>query len=302
MKLKLLLITVVFGCFLETSAQDQPKIIFEDDFETYNDFAIENIGEWTLRDLDSLNTYGFQGVVFPNMGAPFAFIVFNSDETVPAMSGSIWSAYSGEKCMAAFAVEPTDGIINNDWLISPKIKLLESNNKVSFYAKSSTLEYGADRFKVGISTTDTEVGSFTIISPGSYVETTDDWTEYTYDLDQYSDRDVYIAINCVSEDAFGFLVDDFKVVGGRNASINKELESKFTVFPTVTSDVVHFTNSGNILVLAVEVRDLNGRKVQSFNFSTVASSQFNISQLQAGVYFLNITTEEGSFTKKIIKK
>jgi len=180
--------------------------------------------------------------------------------------------------------------------------LLNYHNKVSFFAKSSTTEYGADRFKVGVSTTDTEVSSFTVISEGTYVETTDEWTEYSYDLNQYAGQDVYISINCVSFDAFAFLVDDFKVVGSENASVNKALASQFMLFPNPTMDKVNLTNSGSILVSKVDVRDLNGRTVQSLNFNSEPSLEIDVSSLQAGVYLLHITTNEGFLTKKIIKK
>ncbi|MCP4710338.1 MAG: hypothetical protein GY869_17080, partial [Planctomycetes bacterium] len=57
----------------------------------------------------------------------------------------------------------------------------------------------------------TEPADFTIISDGSYVEAPVEWTEFTYDLSAYDGQDVYVAIECVTEDAFILFIDDFTV-------------------------------------------------------------------------------------------
>lgn len=41
------------------------SVIFEDSFEGYTDFAITNVGDWTLTDVDKKTT-AFQGIDFPN--------------------------------------------------------------------------------------------------------------------------------------------------------------------------------------------------------------------------------------------
>lgn len=39
------------------------------------------------------------------------------------------------------------------------------------------------------------------------------WTQYTYDLNSYAGQQIYLAINCVSDDAFVFMVDDIYIGG-----------------------------------------------------------------------------------------
>ena len=48
-------------------------VLFEDSFETYTDFAIANVGNWTLTDVDLKPTYGFTGITFPNTGVAKSF-------------------------------------------------------------------------------------------------------------------------------------------------------------------------------------------------------------------------------------
>jgi len=107
MKLKLLVLFFMLS-FMEMKAQEGVQTLFEDDFESYDNFAIADLGQLTLRDVDNLPTFGFRGIEFPNAREPFAYIVFNSGETTPALEGHDWDAYSGEKLMAAFAAVPED--------------------------------------------------------------------------------------------------------------------------------------------------------------------------------------------------
>ena len=67
-------------------ALNAQTIIFEDDFESYDNFIIENVGDYTLVDLDGLPTYGFNGVTFDNSGYVGSFIVFNSTAIFALMS------------------------------------------------------------------------------------------------------------------------------------------------------------------------------------------------------------------------
>ena len=133
-------------------------------------------------------------------------LFLNPSQTVPALEDII--PHSGDKFAACFAsVTPA----NDDWMIAPQVNIV-AGATVSFWAKSYTADYGLERFKVGVSTTGMNPGDFTIITPGSYVEApVEDWTEFSYALDDYVGQNVYVAIECVSNDAFILLVDDFTV-------------------------------------------------------------------------------------------
>ncbi|MFA5418423.1 MAG: T9SS type A sorting domain-containing protein, partial [Bacteroidales bacterium] len=64
----------------------------------------------------------------------------------------------------------------------------------------------------GVSTSGLNPSDFTIISAGSYVEApVANWTEFTYDLSAYAGQNVYVGIQCVSNDAFILLVDDVTI-------------------------------------------------------------------------------------------
>lgn len=182
----------------------------EDSFETYTDFNL-TFGNWTQVDVDGSPTYNITGHTFPNQGYTGSFIIFNPSQVTPPMtSDNAIQPYSGSKFAACFSATIPP---NNDWLITPKLKVV-SGDMLKFRAKSYTASYGLERFKVGVSTTGTLPANFTIISAGPHLEAPTSWTEYTYDLTAYNGMEVYLAIQCVSDDAFIFMLDNFHVTDG----------------------------------------------------------------------------------------
>jgi len=178
--------------------------IIADGFEDYDDFAIQ-FEPWTLVDVDQGNTYGIPDVSWPNVHAPQAFIIFNPGATTPPLTG--FNPLAGNKMAVSFA---SQNLANNDWLITRQIKGAEDLN---FWARSINDIHGLERFKVGVSTTGTQPADFTIISGTDYVEAPDEWTEFNYDLYAYKNENIHVAIQCVSNDAFAFMVDNVRVLG-----------------------------------------------------------------------------------------
>ena len=74
-----------------------------------------------------------------------------------------------------------------------------------------------------------------------------------------------------------------------------------SVFPNPTTGEVRIEN-GELRIENVEVIDVYGRKLLSHHHIVSSSHHLiNISHLQAGIYFVKITTEKGITTKKIVK-
>lgn len=265
---KILFPMIATAAFFATDAIKAQTVIFEDSFESYTNFSIANVGDWTLRDGDLSGTYGFNGIDFENEYDPMAFIVFNSTATTPPMTASAtsdWSAKTGSKAMISFAsVMPPDGTgPNNDWLISPKVQLIAGQGaKLSFWAKSCAADYGAEKFQVLVSTTGTAAANFTAISPVTTTPSDAVWHEYTYSLNAYSGQEIHVAIHTTSVDQFGFAVDDFKIVSNplptvapgcatlispANAATNAPVTSQVLTWTAVTGadsyDVYLDTNS-----------------------------------------------------------
>lgn len=191
-------------------------IVFFDDFSTYPDFVL-NFPPWTTLDLDESDTYGFENHTFPNMGLPMGFIVFNPSRVEPQLDAS---PHSGEKIAASFASIDNR---NNNWLISPQIQLGE-NSSLSFYTRTFNPYFGYEEFRVGVSRTQPEPESFQIVHPlEGNAEAPAQWSEVTVDLSGFDNEEVYIAIQCVSDDTFIFFVDSFTVYSVGGSNVEEEL-------------------------------------------------------------------------------
>ena len=172
-----------------------------DDVESYEDFAIDGIGEWSMWDGDYDVTYMINTSYgdYPNSTARKAFQVCNAD----LLGINIWDEgkpHSGKKMFMALS---SYIYVNNDWLISPELN--GQQQWLSFYARSFTLQNTpAERMRVWYSTTDNDPANFTEITT-SYVELPGTWQQYSYYLPEGTR---YFAINCVSDGAFAMFVDD----------------------------------------------------------------------------------------------
>lgn len=297
MKKTLLSLFVAFGFIGYTAAQNE-TIIFEDDFESYDNFTYTDVGDWTLLNENpngSVGTYSIQDVFFPNQNEPHAFIVFNS---TGLGLGDGWDARSGEKAMLSFA--DIEGP-NDSWLISPKITLGVANNSVSFYAKATAPNYGDEEFNVLVSVGSTDPSDFEEIGY-HFITTGSQWVEYNYDLDEYADQDVHIAIQCISDDQFGFMVDDFKVEGDVTASVDDFTAAQFKIHPNPATDIININNLSELVISEINLIDVQGRVLQRIINDNLNQTQINVSTLSSGLYFLDIQTDAGKVVKKFSKR
>ena len=187
---------------------DMPDDLF-DGAEDHPVFTINSPGDlgWTYIDGDGSPTYGFDGLDFPGTEAEMAYIVFDPTLTTPTPVGNC-APNTGDMFFACFASALA---VNDDWMISPEVAF-SGPAKISFWGRTYNATYGAERFRIVYSTTGTAKADFTnVVTPGSYVEVPSEWTQFTYDLPVDAK---YVAIHCVSDDAFVFMVDDIFIGQG----------------------------------------------------------------------------------------
>lgn len=256
-------------------------------FEEQEDFSL-TFGDWTTLDVDGSETYGFTGITFPHNYEPFAFIAFNPLMTTPPVDGM--APHGGERFGAVFASTTPP---NNDWLISPKIDLGQ-NPSLSMWVKSYTDEYGLERYNVLVSTTDMNPTSFELVA-GPISAPVEDWTLVTYELDEYVGQQVYVAIQCVSNDAFVFMVDDI-VISFTTASNEVPVVENLMVYPNPANGILNIKADSKIN--KVQLVNVAGQVVYESNVlaNTVVIKTLGISE---GLYMLNITSDLGVVTRKV---
>ncbi|NBL64191.1 T9SS type A sorting domain-containing protein [Flavobacterium sp. NST-5] len=97
----------------------------------------------------------------------------------------------------------------------------------------------------------------------------------------------------------GFTIDNVQVA--TSLSTDKFNTNTLSVFPNPSNGIVNISNAENALLNNVAVMDINGRTVKNIQLSDVLEAQINISDLSAGVYMMNISSDQGTITKKIVK-
>lgn len=290
--------------------------IFQESFETYENFIITGIGDWLTIDLDGSTTYtGGGGIAWPNANQPQAFQVFNpvAAEVTNATTGNELrnfdprpgsQKYAG--CWAA--VMPGDGAggagPNNDWLVSPPVTLGTADNILKFWVKSMSNTYGLETFRVGVylgGGVPSGPSDFTIISgPTNLIAPFPNWEERTFNLDNYSSQTIRIAIHCNSVDRYFFMVDDFSITTSQ-LSTDTLFAEHLKMYPNPTVDMLNLS-SVSTTIEQVRIVDVNGRLLKDIAFNSLNDVQCNVSDLTSGVYFITVQTNEGTGSSKFIKK
>jgi len=284
----------------------EPPSSFTDSFEDYTDFSL-SMPPWTMVDSDHGNTSLVSSYSFPNAGLPMAFTCFN-----PLATSPIWvdiAAHTGNKFAACFSSANPP---NNDWMITPLLEI-KPNTTLCFYAKSHTLAYGLEKFRVGVSTLSSSPTDMVLISGDEPTEVPTVWTLYNYSLGAYSGHFAYIGIQCVSNDAYIFMVDDVRI----EETLSTEDP---TVLPTVSNLSGNYPNPFNPSTtirysvkekgsVKLDIYNSKGQKVKSLVNESKAAGNYNIvwdgrddqnRSVASGVYFYRMTCDSYSATKKMI--
>jgi hypothetical protein len=206
---------------------------------------------------------------------------------------------------------------NNDWMITPRIHI-GTQATIKFWAKSLTAQYGLERFKVGISTNPTPApGNFAIISGATYVEAPVAWTQYTYNVPaSYNSQNISIGIQCVSNDAFIFFVDDV-LIQGYNCYVGNDDQT----VPVATTELLgNYPNPFNPETLisynvktdspvTIEIYNLKGQKVKSLVEGKAKAGSHSVSwngtddngkKVTSGVYFYRMSSGKYTSSRKMI--
>jgi PKD repeat protein len=266
------------------------------DFESLGDFVL-NFNPWYTADLNGGATWAIMGVQFPNEGAQMAWICFNPLATTPPTSNM--APHSGVRMGACISSMPPHNP-NSKWLISPRM-YLGGNPKIDLWVKTYDSTYGGnERYNIGVSTTTNSPGNFTIVNGNTPESAPVAWTLRSYNLAAFANQAAYVAIQCVSDNLFIFMIDDISITS--IVGVPESVESFARVYPNPAS--------GNMFVVAdpssggaaqISLLNIMGTRVREYH-PVLSGSQpaiLPVDGLPSGIYFLKIRLGEKSLVRKI---
>jgi hypothetical protein len=279
--------------------------LFEENFESYDDFVISNIGNWTMHDLDLAPTWNTPETSWTNANYIGAGIIFNPSTCTNDVSsaGNYSIRETGSKYLSFWCAQE---VTNNNYLMSPMIDLASTSNvTLSFWVKSladAISGFDPEQFEVLLSTTGNAIDDFTINLGGVYsISDCCEWNEYSFDLTSYNGNQIYFAIHHItSQNGFALHFDDFKVIDNNTSEINDYIGN---IVPTTFPNPFNHSISINSEETIDQIIIFNsfGQKVIDKNLSSKKTT-INTSFLTTGIYIAKIRSGLGIKTIKIVKK
>ncbi|MCF8371440.1 MAG: T9SS type A sorting domain-containing protein [Bacteroidales bacterium] len=259
-------------------------------FEEADDFSLD-LTPWITIDMDSSQTYGISNHTFPHSAEAMSFIAFNPDLVSPPLTSADPHSGGGSKYGACFAAVFGP---NDDWLISPKVIISESGS-VRFYARSYSMQYALETFRVLVSTGNPVPSEFSnVLTPSipfstlqvQQVDTA--WTYFEYDLSAWSNVEVHVAIQCVSNNSFIFLIDDIEIDTIGQIGIDETAKSEINLFPNPVSETLIIENAR---ASSVEMYNSEGRLIRKEE-NIPEFWKLNVSEYSQGIYRIRIIKNE----------
>ena len=215
------------------------------------------------------------------------------------------------------------GTISN-WLITPVLNL-QNGDVVTFYSRTGgTSSPYPDGLEVRLNSTDTSaagtpsgatgVGAFTTLAVAINPNLTTTgyplvWTQYSYTISGLTG-----VVPC--KIGFRYFVTDggpsgnnSNIIGIDTFSVDRPVASadsffanNFSMYPNPVANELNIVAKTNNTINAISIVDMNGRTVKNTNDAGMNNTSVNVSDLNSGVYFVTIETNEGTGTSKFIKK
>ena len=186
---------------------------------------------------------------------------------------------------------------SNNWLFTAPFSL-QANEAVTvtFWVRCTTVR--SLRFTVGNANSaaaqTTEIWANPAINNPNYVQYTVTYTPTAAGIYYFGWNDVSTAqaVATLRLDSINF----------SSVLSTKSFENiGLSVYPNPVDDSFMIDNMESLDIKSLSIFDINGRTVKNINVNSIGN-EINISDLNSGIYFLNIDTENGTATKKIIKK
>lgn len=309
---------------------------FTDQIEKYEDFERDNIGNYIMYDLDGLPTYTYINFTWPDAGNPMAFMVFNPFSTSPPVN---IDALSGRRFLSAMA--GPDGA-NNDWLIIPAgsgefafsassltTEMLEKMQVLYSTTGSETTDFTAFGDEITVPATWTNYSfeapegttyvAINFLSNDSYILKIDDLT-YEKEYNHALSYNVYLDGELIADNVMEmtFMLEDLitaethiaEVEAVYETGVSEKTEVIISMLGIEDPDLAGIKiypnpSKGKFWLelpekAKISLYDLNGRLL--YTGEREAGTSMLEHHFSTGTYIIQIQTEKGTTSKKLIFK
>lgn len=203
---------------------------------------------------------------------------------------------------------PATALTPNNFLISPEVVIPDnfSTTTLSFKLGSNDTQFFAEQISIYLApaTANTPALIAALTPVFNYTLTVDNvQTAETISIDvsEHAGETVRIIMrhhDCTDQDLMYF--DDL-LLSQEALATESFSASQFSVFPNPANDIVNVVNTLNNKLTSVTLTDMNGRTVKEVAVDNLSKIQLNISDLNSGLYLMNIKSDKGEINKKIMK-
>lgn len=203
------------------------------------------------------------------------------------------------------SITPSTAAANN-WMFSRGVSLTAGSNvTITYYVsnfQNAATTSGSLDFTVGNSQTSAAQSTILLSETGLNIAA---FTQKTVNFSPSTTGVYYFGFRNFSPltatGTHAIIIDNFTVteVLGIN---DTNLDSKFSVFPNPTKNILNISNSMDASIENIELIDINGRSIINNKVANTTETQINISDIAQGVYMLRIVSDRGTLVKKIVKE
>ena len=237
----------------------------------YN-YGFETNEDWSILNAGTGNNWG----------------IYTQAAPIPlAAEGTTFAGYNYNATNAA-----------NAWLFSRRLNLTAGTNySVKFKYRIADGTVYQENFKVTMGTDKTVAAQTNVLQTYTDVNL-QVWTQADLSFTPATSEVYYLAFNCTSPaDRYMLAIDDIQITSVLSSDSFESNE--FTIYPNPATTILNISNTNNVEIKNISVTDINGRVVKN---QAGTLTQINVSDLNAGVYFVTIEAAEGKTTQKFIKK
>lgn len=218
--------------------------------------------------------------------------------------GHTWTdnGFSGHtgNCIGSASFINNIGVLTPDnWLISPNFTVPNGGATIEWWEYGVDQNDYADHYSVYVSTNGgAQPSDFTngglLFSGAPTAPKT--WVKHTRNISSgLAGRSVRVAFRHHDiTNMYWLLIDDLKITAGNTSSIDNLNTAKVDFYPNPVNDKLYISEE----VREVSVVDASGRTVANEKNTRVV----DMSEFSNGVYFVRVITDNGTATKKIVKK